>query len=279
MDRSGARSCTRPAGAWWRSGARTTATARRRVLRLTPPTTCPKGLLVVELCAALRAHRPIPISRASSRRPTACSARCATCSGSMPPAPATRARGFATARGPRASSRCAAISTPRRRARRTRDRLRVRARRGRRRARDPRGPDPRRHHRARPLPLLDRRREGAAPRGAPGLHAQGHRQALRRTSRVAEGYRLAGRVSGDSTVAYRVGLRAGRRVAARRRSRRRARAGCARCCSSASASPTTWATWARSATTPRFGFALAQFMRLKEDWLRANARGVRPSLR
>ena len=55
----------------------------------------------------------------------------------------------------------------------------------------------------------------------------------------------------------RLGLRAGRRSGARASAARRARAGCVRCCSSASASPTTWATWARSATTPRFGFALA----------------------
>ena len=88
-----------------------------------------------------------------------------------------------------------------RRGKRRGARLPVRARGGRRRARDPGGSDPRRHHRARPLPLLGRGREGAAPRGAPGLHAQGHRQALPR-ARAAEAHRLAGRVSGDSTVAY-----------------------------------------------------------------------------
>ena len=52
---------------------------------------------------------------------------------------------------------------------------------------------------------------------------------------------------------------------------RRAPRGCARCCSSASASPTTSATSARSATTRGFAFGLAQFSRLKEDVLRANA--------
>ena len=35
------------------------------------------------------------------------------------------------------------------------------------------------HHRTRPLPLPGRRRKGAAPRGATGLRAQGHREALR----------------------------------------------------------------------------------------------------
>ena len=66
---------------------------------------------------------------------------------------------------------------------------------------------------------------------------------------LADGHRLAGRVSGDSTVAYAwayaqaleaiagVDAAAARAVAARAR------------CSSASASPTTWATSATSATT------------------------------
>ena len=66
---------------------------------------------------------------------------------------------------------------------------------------------------------------------------------------LAEGHRLAGRVSGDTTVAYALGLRAGRRGDRRRHARRRARCGCARCCSSASASPITSAISATSATT------------------------------
>src|SRR6185295_162832 len=51
---------------------------------------------------------------------------------------------------------------------------------------------------------------------------------------LLDGYRLAGRVSGDSTVAYGCA---------------RARRGCAPCVWSASASAVTWATWAGSATT------------------------------
>ena len=68
---------------------------------------------------------------------------------------------------------------------------------------------------------------------------------------VAEGYRLAGRVSGDSTVAYAWAYAQAAESLLGLRGARRGRAGCARCCSSASASPTTWATWARSATTRR----------------------------
>ena len=40
-------------------------------------------------------------------------------------------------------------------------------------------PGPCRHHRAGAFPFLRRRRKGAAPGGAPRLHAQGHREALR----------------------------------------------------------------------------------------------------
>ena len=65
----------------------------------------------------------------------------------------------------------------------------------------PVGPGARRHHRAGALPLLGRGREGAAAGGAARLHAQGHREALHRAA-APRGHRLAGRVSGDSTVAY-----------------------------------------------------------------------------
>ena len=65
---------------------------------------------------------------------------------------------------------------------------------------------------------------------------------------LAEGARLAGRVSGDSTVAYALAY-AQAAEASPASPRRRARSGCARCCSSASASPITSATSATSATT------------------------------
>ena len=119
-----------------------------------------------------------------------------------------------------------------------------------------------------PLPLLGRRREGAAAGAAPGLRAQGHRTTLHRTAAV-EAHRLAGRVSGDSTVAYawayawRWRPLTGCAIPARA-------PGCARCCSSASAWPTTSATSARSATTAALAFGLAQFSRLREEWQRAS---------
>ena len=66
---------------------------------------------------------------------------------------------------------------------------------------------------------------------------------------LADGHRLAGRVSRRQHRR----LRAGRTRRPPRRSPaspcRRAPSGCARCCSSASASPITWATSATSATT------------------------------
>ena len=144
----------------------------------------------------------------------------------------------------------------------------VRARRGRRRPRDSRRARARRHHRARAFPLPGRRREGAAARGAPGLRPQGHREALR-VDAAAEGHRLAGRVSGDSTVAYAWAYaQALEAIAAARVPPR--------------------ALWLRALALERerianhlgdlgylgndggFAFGLAQFSRLKEDVLRTN---------
>ena len=127
-------------------------------------------------------------------------------------------------------------------------RLRLRARRGRRRARDPRGPHPRRHHRAGPLPLLHRRREGASPRGAAGLRAQGHRQALRGVHGGGGLPPRRARVGGFHRR-LRVGLLRRRPSRSWAWCRRPGRAGSGRCSWSASASPTTWATWGRWATT------------------------------
>ena len=73
----------------------------------------------------------------------------------------------------------AARSAPRCAARARRCGLRLRKSGGRRRARNRGRPGTRGHHRARALPLLRRRRARAAPRGAPGLRAQRHREALR----------------------------------------------------------------------------------------------------
>ena len=80
--------------------------------------------------------------------------------------------------------------------------VRVRARRGRRRARDSRRARARRHHRAGALPLPGRRRESAAPGGAARLRRTRASRSDSRRWPPPTGHRLAGRVSGDSTVAY-----------------------------------------------------------------------------
>ena len=153
--------------------------------------------------------------------------------------------------------------------------LRVRPRRGRRRARDPRRAGARRHHRAGAFPLPDRRRKGAAARGAAGLRAQGDRKAIRvdaaRRGQPARGPRLR-RL--DRRVCVRVCAGAGGHR--RHRARRRAPRGCARWRSSASASPTTWATSAILGNDGGFAFGLAQFSRLQGGRAAAQPARVRP---
>ena len=82
------------------------------------------------------------------------------------------------------------------------DRLCVSRRRGPAAAPDPRRARACRHHRARPFPLHRQRRDGRAARGAAGLCAQGHRGLMIGRRSLDEAAKLAGRVSGDSTVAY-----------------------------------------------------------------------------
>ena len=79
-------------------------------------------------------------------------------------------------------------------------RLPARGRRGP--ASDPGRPRPCRHHRARAFPLHRQRRDGGAARGAARLCAQGHRVADDRRRASTRARKLAGRTSGDSTVAY-----------------------------------------------------------------------------
>ena len=143
----------------------------------------------------------------------------------------------------------------------------LRQRRRRRRARDPGRSDPRRHHRTRPLPLLDRRREGAAARGAARLRAQGHRTALRRHAARRRASARRARV-GRLDRRLRVGLRDGGGSRART------------CAVPARAA------WLRALLLERervanhlgdlgalgndggLAFGLAQFSRLREHWLR-----------
>ena len=91
---------------------------------------------------------------------------------------------------------------------------------------DPGRPGACRHHRARTFPLHLQRRNRRAPGRAARLCAQGHRGADARR-RVDKAARLAGRISGDSTVAY--ASRSPRAVeAALGVAPPRARSGCAR---------------------------------------------------
>ena len=63
-------------------------------------------------------------------------------------------------------------------------------------------PGPCRHHRARPFPLHRQWRNRGAAGAAAGLCAQGHRRLDGRRRSSTAPRELAGRVSGDSTVAY-----------------------------------------------------------------------------
>ena len=116
--------------------------------------------------------------------------------------PTTSAPGSTTACGPRPCRRCNTARCRRRRRRHAARRLPLRARRRRRRARDRGRPGARRHHRARALPLLGRRREGAAAGSSTWATCTRASSAASPNCRRCEAHRLAGRVSGDSTVAY-----------------------------------------------------------------------------
>ena len=151
---------------------------------------------------ARAAAYPGPLGHLPRGRPHA-ARRCATCWDSCPRRRApTRGPGCATARGARTSFRCGATSTPRRAARDRARRLSLRARRRRRRARDRRSA---RSTRASSSPATSASpwwaRRCCASRSAWATCTRASTSASR-TSRVADGHRLAGRVSGDSTVAY-----------------------------------------------------------------------------
>ncbi len=151
--------------------------------------------------AARRATRATRTCRRSFPRRTACSARRSISSAS--PCDADDQRPWLwQAAGRSTSFRCAAISRRRRSWEPGQEDypfVRV--------AGDgvheiPVGPVHAGHHRARAFPLPGRRRESAAARGAPRLHAQGHREALRGAVAARRAIVSPARISGDSTVAY-----------------------------------------------------------------------------
>ena len=133
--------------------------------------------------AAARAFRRWPRARS---RPAASSARSTISSASSRAAIRIPAGSPCTSSGRRATIRCAATSC-RAGFRRRGPALPVPPRRGRGTLRDHRRARPRRHHRARPLPLQRRGRDDRQPRDAAGLRAQGHREALRDAAVRAHG--------------------------------------------------------------------------------------------
>ena len=74
--------------------------------------------------------------------------------------------------------------------------------RGRRRLRDPRRARPRRTDRARPLPVLGRRRDHPQAQGPAVVRPQGNREALRGPAPLPTGIALAERISGDTAVGH-----------------------------------------------------------------------------
>ena len=170
----------------------------------------------------------------SIRRPCVPSGRSSTCGGSRPLVARTSGPGSTTVPGPRAGRRPRRLSVP--------------GGRGRRAARDPGGAGACRRHRARPFPLHRQRRDRGPARAATGLRPQRDRAAVR-GRRLARGARLAGRVSGDSTVAFALAFARAAEAATGCEPPPRAH-GSGRCWPSWSASPTTSAISASSATTP-----------------------------
>ena len=212
----------------------------------------------------------IRTSRRSFRGRTGCSARARPARRRADAA--TSARGCGTARWPTTSFRCAATSSvaqwepgagP----------LRLRARRGRRRARDPRGPGPCRHHRAGALPLPIVGEKVLRLEERLGYTHKGIERRFEALSLADGSARRARLRRFDRGV--RVGLCAGAEALAGIEAPPRAR-GCARC-ARARAHREPPRRPGRARQRRGFGFALAQFMRLKEDGLRAT-RGLRPSL-
>jgi len=121
----------------------------------------------------------------------------------------------------------------------------------------------RRHHRTGTF-RFRRWRDRAQAGRAPGLHPQGHREDGRRP-RCPRPARLAGRVSGDSTVAHAWGACMAMERAAGWKCRTRALAARPCPCASASASPIMSVTSARCSTTSPSPSGFYQFARLREN--------------
>ena len=218
-------------------------------------------------------RRTIRISRRSFPPPTGCSARRSTSSAS-PPTPTTSGHGHGWRAGRSTAFRCAATSRRRRSGSRARRTTRSSASRATACTRSRSG----RCTPASSSPAISASRSSARRCcGSRSAWAYVHKGIEKRfeSMSLADGHRLAGRVSGDSTVAYAwayaQALEAIAGIAAPPR-----------------------AAWLRALALERerianhlgdlgylgndggFAFGLAQFSRLKEDVLRTQSRGLRP---
>jgi hypothetical protein len=207
---------------------------------------------------------PIPTCRAFP-----CAARMQrawpTCRGCRPKGRPTTRPGSTTACG-RADHRCRWAGAIRRRRRAPAGRLSVRACRRRRRARDRRRPGARRHHRARPLPLLGGGREGAAARSSTWATC------TRASSGASPNWRPWTAPPGRARVRrfdrrLRLGLLHGARIGlALPGARARHVAAGADARARARGQPP--GRPRRLGNDAALGFGLAQFSRLREDWQR-----------
>ena len=196
---------------WLRRGARFVmlvgtderAVGRRRPGRRGRALGGPTALARVRATLPLGGRRPTRRSRRWCRRRTGTSARRGTCSGSSPVGHPDPRRLVLHERWPRGYHPLRKDVPRGRRGRPSADRRFVPfevARRGRLPA--ARGPHPRRHHRARPLPVLRDRRARAAPRRAPVLHPSRPGEARRGALASRRPLPLVERACGVCTVTH-----------------------------------------------------------------------------
>ena len=138
----------------------------------------------------------------------------------------------------------------------------------------PRGSRPRRHHRARALPVRRGRRTGAVPAAAALLRPQGHREAVRAPALAARASTWPSR----SPATPRSGTRSPTRTPSSGSpgsTCRRGPAPCGWCCWNSSASTTTWPTSARWRPTWRSRCRRAARRRCAKAWSGCNDAAVR----
>jgi hypothetical protein len=254
-----------PAGALRRCGAATPASAAA----VSP------ALRVRHRCRAMpgsastcrRTIPSIPTSPASFRRPTACSGPRATGRHRQrrrrpaPLAAPRRLAGGLVSAAPRLGREGRGLSQ-------RAERLRLRPGRRRGRPRNSRRPHPRRHHRARPLPLLGRRRARAAPgSSASATSTRASRNCSSApTSHAARNWPAASPAIPPAPTPGPMPMRRG----GLRRQPAAARPDAARADAGARARRQPLGDLGALGNDAALAFGFTQFMRLKEDWLRLN---------